>query len=326
MTFRDLHRKGDPFILANAWDAGSARMLAALGAPAIATSSAAHAFTLGRPDGGTVTRDEALAHAEALVAAVSVPVSGDFENGFAHDPDGVAETVRLAAEVGLAGISIEDAALPDNKAYTRDEAVERIRAAVSAARALPRDFVLVARADGVMNGHYDIDEALARIRAFDEAGADCLYVPLPKTVDDLKRVIAATEKPVNVLVAGPYAENDPRRVRRHGRRTPVAWLGAGARDAQGYPRRRRSHVRTRGFHRLDERDARQRGRRPAQLERNDRIADRHAARRDHFGGHAAMSAHRGIAARDQEPLPFGSKARRGPSPSPPPCRCEGCGP
>ncbi|AZQ67833.1 isocitrate lyase/phosphoenolpyruvate mutase family protein [Silicimonas algicola] len=205
MTFRDLHRKGDPFILANAWDAGSARMLAALGAPAIATSSAAHAFTLGRPDGGTVSRDEALSHAEALVAAVSVPVSGDFENGFGHAPDDVAETVRLAAEVGLAGISIEDAALPDDRAYPRDEAVERIRAAASAARALPRDFVLVARADGVLNGHYDIDEALARIRAFDAAGADCLYVPLPKTVDDLKRVIAATGKPVNVLVAGPYA-------------------------------------------------------------------------------------------------------------------------
>ena len=203
MTFRDLHRKGDPFILANAWDAGSARMLAALGAPAIATSSAAHAFTLGRPDGGTVTRDEALAHAEALVAAVSVPVSGDFENGFGHSPEDCAETVRLSAEVGLSGISIEDAALPDDRAYPFEEAVERIRAAAAAARALPRDFVLVARADGVMNGHYDIDEALRRVRAFDEAGADCLYVPLPATVEDLKRVIAATAKPVNVLVAGP---------------------------------------------------------------------------------------------------------------------------
>ena len=203
MTFRDLHKKGDPFILANAWDIGSAKMLAALGAPAIATSSAAHAFTLGRPDGGHVTRDEALAHAQDLVAAVSVPVSGDFENGFGHAPEDCAETVRLSAEVGLAGISIEDAALPDDHAYPFDEAVARIRAAAAAARALPRDFVLVARADGVMNGHYDIEEALRRIRAFDAAGADCLYVPLPKTVDDLKRVIAATEKPVNVLVAGP---------------------------------------------------------------------------------------------------------------------------
>ena len=210
MSFRDLHRKGDPFILANAWDAGSARMLAALGAPAIATSSAAHAFTLGRPDGGTVTRDEALAHAQALVAAVNLPVSGDFENGFGHAPEDCAETVRLSAEVGLAGISIEDAALPENRAYPFEEAVERIRAAASAARALPRDFVLVARADGVMNGHYDIDEAIRRIRAFDAAGADCLYVPLPKTLDDLKSVIAATDKPVNVLVAGPVYSLIPR--------------------------------------------------------------------------------------------------------------------
>ena len=210
MSFRDLHRKGDPFILANAWDAGSARMLAALGAPAIATSSAAHAFTLGRPDGGTVTRDEALAHAQALVAAVNLPVSGDFENGFGHTPEDCAETVLLSAEVGLAGISIEDAALPENRAYPFEEAVERIRAAASAARALPRDFVLVARADGVMNGHYDIDEAIRRIRAFDAAGADCLYVPLPKTLDNLKSVITATDKPVNVLVAGPVYSLIPR--------------------------------------------------------------------------------------------------------------------
>lgn len=207
MSFRDLHTPGSPFILANAWDAGSARMLAALGAPAIATSSAAHAFTLGRPDGGTVTRDEALAHAQDLVAAVTVPVSGDFENGFGHAPEYCAETVRLSAEVGLAGISIEDAAFPDDAAYPFDKAVERIRAAAAAARALPHDFVLVARADGVMNGHYDIEEALRRIVAFDAAGADCLYVPLPKTMDDLKRVIAATDKPVNVLVAGSYAQH-----------------------------------------------------------------------------------------------------------------------
>lgn len=207
MSFRDLHKPGTPFILANAWDAGSARMLEALGAKAVATSSAAHAFTLGRPDGGTVSRDEALAHAESLVAAVDVPVSGDFENGFGHDPDTCAETVRLSAEVGLAGICIEDAAFPNDAAYPFDDAVDRIRAAASAARALGQDFVLVARADGVMNGHYDIDEAIRRIQAFDEAGADCLYVPLPKTMDDMRRVIAATPKPVNVLVAGSYASH-----------------------------------------------------------------------------------------------------------------------
>lgn len=204
MNFRNLHRKGDPFILANAWDRGSARMLETLGAEAVATSSAAFAFTLGRPD-GSVSRDEALAHAEDIVAAVSVPVSGDFEDGYGADPDAVAETVRLAAEVGLAGISIEDILPGTDKAHDPDLAVERIRAAAAAARALSRDFVLVARADGVMTGSYDIDEALARIRAFDAAGADCLYVPLPKTREDLARVIAATDKPVNVLVAGQYA-------------------------------------------------------------------------------------------------------------------------
>lgn len=217
MSFRDLHQPGKPFILANAWDAGSAKMLAALGAPAIATSSAAHAFTLGRTDGGTVTRDETLAHAADLVAAVNVPVSGDFENGFGHAPEDCAETVRLSAKVGLYGISIEDAALPDDHAYSFDEAVARIEAAAAAARALPKDFVLVARADGVMNGQYDIDEALRRIRAFDAAGADCLYVPMPKTPEDLRRVIQATEKPVNVLVAGPYAATS---------RTEFAAMGA----------------------------------------------------------------------------------------------------
>ncbi|TNE66363.1 MAG: isocitrate lyase/phosphoenolpyruvate mutase family protein [Rhodobacteraceae bacterium] len=202
-TFRDLHRPGQPFILANAWDAGSARVLAGLGAQAIATSSAAQAFTLGRPDGGTLTRDEALAHAQDLVAAVSVPVSGDFENGFSNDPDEVARTVKLAYEAGLSGISIEDTAFPNAGAREFDLAVDCIKAAVSAARALPSDFVLVARADGVMNGDYDLDEALRRIRAFDAAGADCLYVPCPGTIDDLKTVVAATEKPVNALPVGP---------------------------------------------------------------------------------------------------------------------------
>ena len=204
--FRALHRPGNPFILANAWDIGSAKMLEGLGAEAIATSSAAHAFTLGRPDMGHVTRDEALAHAADLVAAVRVPVSGDFENGFATDPDGVAETVRLAAEVGLAGISIEDTDLPAATPYAFDLSVERIRAAASAARALPGDFVLVARADGIMNGQYDIEEALRRLTAYEDAGADCLYAPLPATMDDLKRICAATSLPINALAAGPYTK------------------------------------------------------------------------------------------------------------------------
>lgn len=205
-TFRALHQPGNPFILANAWDRGSAAMLAALGAEAIASTSAGHAFTIGKPDMGHVTRDEALAHAQDLVAATPLPVSGDFENGFGDDPETVAETVRLACEAGLAGISIEDTALPSATPYDRDLSIERIKAATAAARALPRDFVLLARADGVMNGQYDMDEALARIRAYDAAGADCLYVPMPPDMDAQATICRATEKPVNALAAGPFTK------------------------------------------------------------------------------------------------------------------------
>ncbi|WP_308446133.1 isocitrate lyase/PEP mutase family protein [Roseovarius pelagicus] len=178
-TFRALHRTGDPFLLVNAWDKGSARMMQALGVEAIATTSAGHAFTQGRVDGGTLTRDEALTHAQELISAVTVPVSGDFENGFGEAPETVADTIRMAAEVGLAGCSIEDTALPGCAAYDFDLAVERIRAAASAARTLPRDFVLVARADGVMTNQYDVDEAIRRIQAYEAVGADCVYVPAP---------------------------------------------------------------------------------------------------------------------------------------------------
>lgn len=205
-AFRALHVPGSPFILANVWDRGSARMLAAMGAKALATSSAAHAFTQGRPDGGTLTRDEALAHAQDIVSATPLPVQGDFENGFGDDPDTCAETVRLSAEVELAGICIEDIALPSDEAYDFTLAVERIKAAASAARALPNDFVLTARADGVMIGIYDVDEAIRRTRAFADAGADCLYTPMPKSAEDLGRLIKAVDKPVNALVAGAYAK------------------------------------------------------------------------------------------------------------------------
>jgi 2-methylisocitrate lyase-like PEP mutase family enzyme len=205
-AFRALHRPGAPFILVNVWDIGSARMMAAMGAEALATSSAAHAFTLGRPDGGSLTRDEALAHAASIVSATSLPVSGDFENGFGGAPETCAETVRLAAEAGLAGISIEDAAWPAETPYDFELAVERIQAAAAAARGLKRDFILVARADGVMNGSYDMVEGLRRIRAFDAAGADCLYLPMPPTVEDLRKVVAATQKPVNALASGAYTK------------------------------------------------------------------------------------------------------------------------
>ena len=202
-SFREMHKPGHPFILANAWDVGSAKVLKSMGAQAIATSSAAHAFTLGRPDGLGVSRDEALAHAQDLVAATGLPVQGDFENGWGDDPDTVAETVKLAGEAGLAGICIEDLKTPSFDAYDRPLAIERIKAAVAAARALPQDFVLTARADGIMTETYDINEAIARLQGFEAAGADCLYAPMPKSMDDVARICASVSAPVNVLVAGP---------------------------------------------------------------------------------------------------------------------------
>jgi 2-methylisocitrate lyase-like PEP mutase family enzyme len=204
-TFRQLHRPGDPFILANAWDAGSARVLAGLGAAAIGTTSAGHAFTLGRPDLGNITRQEALDHARVLVEATPLPVSADLENGFGHDPEIVAETVRLASAAGLAGCSIEDTCLPDAAPYDFDHAVARIRAAVEAARSMDDEFVLLARADGLMRGGYDLDEAIRRIQAFASVGADCVYVPVLPDVTALERVCRSVEAPVNVLAAGHFA-------------------------------------------------------------------------------------------------------------------------
>jgi 2-methylisocitrate lyase-like PEP mutase family enzyme len=202
-AFAALHGSGC-FVMPNPWDMGSARMMAALGAVALATSSAAHAFTLGRPDMGGVSRDEALAHAQDLVAATNLPVSGDFENGFGDAPEDVAETVRLAAEVGLSGCGIEDMAFCVNvTAYDFDLALEKIRAGVAAARGLGRPFVLTARADGVMNGVYDLAEGIARLQAFEAAGADCLYLPVPPGQAELAQVLAAVKGPVNALAAGP---------------------------------------------------------------------------------------------------------------------------
>lgn len=204
--FWDLHQAGC-FVIPNPWDAGSARLMAATGAQALATTSAGFAFTLGRPDMGHVTRDEALDHAAAIVAATPLPVSGDFENGFADEPEAVAETVRLAREAGLSGCSIEDTQMTEsNPAYDFDLAVDRIAAAVEAARSLDDPFVLCARADGVINGSYDMEEAIERIAAFDRAGADLIYVPLVPDVAALERVLAAVSKPVNALAAGALAQ------------------------------------------------------------------------------------------------------------------------
>ena len=202
-ALRALHRPGDPFVLMNAWDIGSARLLAALGARAIGTTSAGFAFTLGLPDGARIGRDQAIEHAAALAEATSLPVSADLENGYAETPEGVAETIRLAAGAGLAGASIEDTDLPGTGAYWFDLALDRVRAAVEAARSLPRDFVLVARADGILTGAYGVREAERRLEAFAEAGADCVYAPLLPDLAVVTRVCAAVRVPVNVLAAGP---------------------------------------------------------------------------------------------------------------------------
>lgn len=204
-ALRALHRPGDPFVLANAWDRGSARVLAALGARAIGTTSAGFAFTRGLPDGARISLDETLAHAEDLVSATDLPVSADLENGYAEAPDAIAGVIRRAAAAGLAGGSIEDTDLPGDGAYPFYLAVERVRAAAAAARALPRDFVLVARADGLLTGGYGLAAALQRAEAFADAGADCVYVPLLPDLAALRRVVAACPVPVNALAAGPLA-------------------------------------------------------------------------------------------------------------------------
>ena len=189
-------------MLVNVWDAGTARLAKGLGAKAIATSSAAHAFTLGRTDGG-VTLEEALAHAAALASPVSVPLAIDFEDGFAEAPEGVAANVRRAAETGAAGVSIEDWRKAGGGAYDPTLAAERIAAAAEAAQAV--GLHLTARADGVMHGAYDVAEAVRRLSAFSEAGADCLYAPVLPDAGALAEVVAIG-RPVNGLSAGRWAD------------------------------------------------------------------------------------------------------------------------
>ncbi|MFD0916578.1 isocitrate lyase/phosphoenolpyruvate mutase family protein [Pseudahrensia aquimaris] len=205
--FREMHTPGDPFVLPNAYDVGSAKMLAALGADAIATTSAGFAFTVGEPDGCKVTRDQMLDHCEDVCRAVSLPVSADLENGYADDPAGVAEMIELAAEVGLVGCTLEDTTMETAKpSYDFDIAVARMEAAVEAAEALPFEFTVCARADGVMIGSYDLDEAIRRIQAYEEVGAHCVYIPMPASMEDLKLICASVGVPVNALCAGPFVK------------------------------------------------------------------------------------------------------------------------
>jgi 2-methylisocitrate lyase-like PEP mutase family enzyme len=197
--FLELHRSHTPLLMPNPWDLGSARLLASLGFEALATTSSGFAATLGRLD-GSVTRDEALAHAAALVGAVDVPVSADLENCFADDPAGVAETVELAIEAGLAGCSVEDfTGRADDPIYEPGLAAERVAAAAEAAHAGPVHLVLTARAENLIHDQPDLADTVARLQAFQEAGADVLYAPGLVEADDIRSVITSVDRPVNVL-------------------------------------------------------------------------------------------------------------------------------
>ena len=208
ILFANLHQPGKPLVMPNAHDIGSAKMLAAIGAGAIATTSAGYAFVAGYKDGAVISRDEMLDHCEDMVKAVSVPVSADLENGYADDPGGVAECIELAISTGLAGASIEDTTFDNTKpAYGADVAVERIRAAVEAIEKSGNpDFMLCARADGVMIGAYDVDEAIKRCKMFEEVGANLVYAPMLPSMDDIKRLCAEVSVPVNALCAGHYVK------------------------------------------------------------------------------------------------------------------------
>ena len=197
--FLALHHERRPLLLPNVWDAGSSKLMRSFGFDALATTSSGHAATLGRLD-GSVTRDEALAHAATIVAATDLPVSADLENGFADDPDGVAETVDQALQTGLAGCSIEDfTGDPDDPIYELDAARARVAAAVEAAHRGPQTLVLTARAENHIHGRPDLEDTIARLQAFEEAGADVLYAPGLTSSSDIVRVVQAVGKPVNVL-------------------------------------------------------------------------------------------------------------------------------
>ena len=200
--FLELHRPGDPLLLPNPWDRGSAKLLAAMGFQALATTSSGFAATLGRFD-GSVTRNEALGHAAAIVAATDLPVSADLENCFADDPDGVAETVALAAKTGLAGCSVEDYTGDDDQPiYEIELAAARVAAAVAAAHAGPARLVLTARAENHLYGHGDLADTITRLRAYQAAGADVLYAPGLTSLADIRQVVSAVDRPVNVLAMG----------------------------------------------------------------------------------------------------------------------------
>jgi 2-methylisocitrate lyase-like PEP mutase family enzyme len=230
-AFRELHASGC-FVMPNPWDVGSARALEQLGFPALATTSAGHAWTLGRADNG-VTLEESLEHLGAIAAAVGLPVNADFEGGFAVVPEQVGANVRRAVSTGIAGLSIEDSTGDEaNPLHDLDLAVERVRAARAAIDESGTGVVLTARSEGFVVGRPDIDETVRRLRAYAEAGADCLYAPRIATVEQVSAVLAAAApKPVNLLINAPFitvaeaAALGVRRISVGGTLARTAWAG-----------------------------------------------------------------------------------------------------
>ncbi len=195
--FLDLHFAEGPLLIPNPWDLGSAKLLAALGFKALATTSGGLAGSLGRLD-GNVSRDEAIAHAAAVGAATGLPVNGDFENGFADDPEGVAETVRLAVAVGIEGCSVED--WSGSEIYDIGLAAERVTAAAEAAHTGPARLVLTARAENQLRRQHALEDTISRLQRYQEAGADVLYAPALRTMDEVRAVLGSVDRPLNVLV------------------------------------------------------------------------------------------------------------------------------
>jgi 2-methylisocitrate lyase-like PEP mutase family enzyme len=231
-TFRRLHQSGC-FVLPNPWDLGSARMLQSMGFKALATTSSGFAWSHAHPDNG-ITLELALAHLTAMAAATGLPLNADFENGFAADPDGVEANVRRAVATGVAGLSIEDSTGDDRRPlFPIDEAVQRLRAARRAIDASGGDTLLVGRAECFVVGRPDLDETLARLKAYAQAGADCLYAPGIRTAEQIAAVVAAVApKPVNVLLGAAgdlpvqaVAELGVRRISVGGALARAAWGG-----------------------------------------------------------------------------------------------------
>jgi len=202
-AFRALHERPGAFLIPNPWDPGTARLLASLGFEALATTSLGLANTLGRADGtGAVSREEVLANCRAIAGATDLPVNADLENGYADEPEAAAGMIRLAAEAGVVGGSIEDATGdPLNPIYDFTLAVERVRAAAEVARSLPTPFMLTARAENFLHGRRDLDDTIRRLRAFEAAGADVLYAPGLRDLASIRTVTAAVGKPVNVVMS-----------------------------------------------------------------------------------------------------------------------------